>query len=243
MTWGVPGLPTLVVLLMAWNGPAAAEPFQAVVNSPHDFFGRSETPAGQRVCYGCHTAGPAYRTGGVPVVPTPQPEDSPSPPGGTTAPLWQKDALPFTLESSVPNTKDVPGGSSSVCLGCHDGVLGVEVHQGTSTQSKGFGHPYNISYPRRANGQFRADRPIVNQYRYWSLPDLRDEGLVLPTGPTSDLLIIPPGVEPTDLASLQMVRTSDGVMHCDSCHNPHDNGNPPFLRAPARDLCLICHNR
>ncbi|MBI3608569.1 MAG: cytochrome c3 family protein [Nitrospirae bacterium] len=237
MTRGIPGLLTLAILVIAWSGPAIAEPFQAVVNSPHNFLGPSETPAGQHVCFGCHAEGPAYRAaGGATVLSTTTPEE-------TTGPLWQKDAPPFTVESSAPGAKSAPGGSSSVCLGCHDGVLGLEVHQGASPQSKSFDHPYNTTYPRRANGQFRAERPIVSQYRYWSLPDLRDEGFVLPTGPTSDLLIIPTGVEPTDLASLQMVRTSNGIMHCDSCHNPHDNGNAPFLRAPARDLCLICHNR
>jgi len=244
MRRGVPGLATLIVLLASWSGLATAEPFQAIVSSPHNFFGRSELPAGQRVCFGCHAEGPAYRTGAAATdLSPPPPEGSPAPPEGTTEPLWQKGASPFAVKSSGPSTKSTPGGSSSVCLGCHDGVLGLEVHQGGSPQSKSFDHPYNTPYPRQPDGQFRAERPIVSQYRYWSLPDLQDDGFVLPTGPVSERLLIPPGVEPTDLSSLQMVRTSNGILHCDSCHNPHDNGNAPFLRAPARDLCLICHNR
>jgi predicted CXXCH cytochrome family protein len=127
-------------------------------------------------------------------------------------------------------------------LGCHDGVLGTEIHQAATGTVKSFDHPNNVVYPRRANGQFRPERPTVNQYRYWSIPDLRDGNLVLPTGPTSSRLALS---APTDPAypGASLVRTSQGMVQCDSCHDPHDNGSAPFLRAPAQDLCFICHDR
>jgi predicted CXXCH cytochrome family protein len=113
--------------------------------------------------------------------------------------------------------------------------LAQEVHRIGQPDAPVFDHPYNVMYPRRTNGRFVPERPTVNQYRYWSIPDLHNGDLVLPTGPTSSLLAMP--------ASARMVRTSEGRVQCDSCHDPHNNGSAPFLRAPAQDLCLICHDR
>jgi predicted CXXCH cytochrome family protein len=241
MRRGVFGLLAVAALVAASTRTSAGEPFQSVVNSPHNFLARSEAPAGQRLCAACHAGGPSDP--GIALLGVTQGEAAPSasdarPP----APLWQRDAATFTVASDDPTAKNAPSGKSAACLGCHDGVLGLEVHQVGRPATPNFDHPYNAVYPRRANGQFRPERPTVNQYRYWSIPDLGPDGFVLPTGPISDRLIIPP--EPSgDGTTPQVVRTSDGMVHCDSCHDPHDNGNAPFLRAPARDLCFICHNR
>jgi len=243
-------------LALAWllAAPAvtlAADAFQAVIDSPHNLIAPSDLPAGQSVCFTCHADGPAYRGPGLPpdespatVSPLLSLDVAPRPaPPVPTGPLWQNGAPSFAVSGGEQAARSTPGGASSVCLGCHDGVLGAEVHQLGAQRARTFDHPYNTPYPRLANGQFRTDRPTVNQYRYWSIPDLGDGGMVLPTGPTSAQLAIPPGALTADLSALQMVRTSKGMVHCDSCHNPHDNGNAPFLRAPAHDLCLICHNR
>lgn len=32
-------------------------------------------------------------------------------------------------------------------------------------------------------------------------------------------------------------------MECVTCHDPHDNGHRPFLRADLHELCLACHSR
>ena len=247
-------LPTFLALACLLAVPAlapAADSFQAVTDSPHNLIARSDLPTGQTVCVACHAEGPAYRGPGLPASEPPAPAlplpsfDAAPPPAtdAQTGPLWQNGAPSFTVSGGEHATRSTPGGASSVCLGCHDGVLGAEVHQIGTRGARTFDHPYNTPYPRLANGTFRTDRPIVNQYRYWSIPDLSDGGIVLPTGPTSERLAIPPGASTADLSALQMVRTSKGMVHCDSCHNPHDNGNAPFLRAPAHDLCLICHNR
>jgi predicted CXXCH cytochrome family protein len=224
-------LTVVFLLVIAWPAvPAeAADSYDAVINSPHNFFARSEFPIGRRVCTGCHADGMARQAADTPALA--EGEAPPAPP------LWQRDAAAYALSSTAQ-----PSEASTACLGCHDGVLGTEIHQTASGTAKSFDHPNNVVYPRRANGQFRPERPTVNQYRYWSIPDLRDGNLVLPTGPTSSRLALS---APTDSAypGARLVRTSQGMVQCDSCHDPHDNGSAPFLRAPAQDLCFICHDR
>jgi predicted CXXCH cytochrome family protein len=204
-------------------------------------------PINTSAAYGCHGEGPARaglgvappRTDGAPAPAVEVPGDEstmldaqPPPP----PPLWQRGAKAYAVSLAV-------GGSSTACLGCHDGVLGQEVHQMGTPKAPKFDHPYDVVYPRRANGKFVPERPMVNQYRYWSIPDLRDGDLVLPTGPTSSLLTVPAGAASGTTPGVYRVRTSDGRVQCDSCHDPHDNGSAPFLRAPAQDLCFICHDR
>jgi predicted CXXCH cytochrome family protein len=36
---------------------------------------------------------------------------------------------------------------------------------------------------------------------------------------------------------------SGGRMECVTCHDPHDNGHRPFLRAELQELCLACHSK
>ncbi len=219
-----------VLVALAPREAAAVEPYDAVLTSPHNFFVRSEFPIGSRVCYGCHAEGPE-RAGMTPSAESPEPaQETPSPP------LWQRGAKAYSVSLTI-------GGSSTACLGCHDGVLGQEVHQMGRPDAPAFDHPYNVVYPRRADGRFLPERPTVNQYRYWSIPDLRDGDLLLPTGPTSGLSAVPATSANGDARGARAVRTREGRVQCDSCHDPHDNGSAPFLRAPAHDLCLICHDR
>lgn len=240
------GLLLAVLVALAPIDAAAAEPYESVLTTPHNFFARSEFPIGSRVCYGCHGEGPGRVALGATSPQTdgaagpevsapgeqPAPDTEPPPP----PPLWQRDAKAYAVSLAT-------GGSSTACLGCHDGVLGQEVHQMGHPDAPKFDHPYNVVYPRRANGKFVPENPTVNQYRYWSIPDVRNGDLVLPTGPTSRLLAVPTGAASGALSGVHVVRTSEGRVQCDSCHNPHDNGSAPFLRAPARDLCFICHDR
>jgi predicted CXXCH cytochrome family protein len=228
-------LSAVLLLATAWSpGPAlAADPYDAVINSPHNFFARSEFPIGRRVCTGCHAD----------TMVAPGPDAAASPEAGLAPdgdalppPLWQRDASSYAVSFAMR-----PAEASNACLGCHDGVLGTEIHHAVG-DAKRFDHPNNVVYPRRANGQFVPERPTVNQYRYWSIPDLQDGNLVLPTGPTSTRLAPAAPTEPA-YPSTRLVRTSQGRVQCDSCHDPHDNGSAPFLRAPAQDLCFICHDR
>ncbi|HET8760956.1 MAG TPA: cytochrome c3 family protein [Nitrospiria bacterium] len=219
------------------NPAAAADPHEAVINSPHNVFARSEFPIGRRVCAGCHAEG-----AGAPAAESPaQPDEALAPEGESAPPppLWQRSAAPYRIYSATRPAAASVGNGSDACLECHDGVLGQEIHASLVRNGKTFDHPSNVVYPRLPDGRFVPKTPTANQYRYWSIPDLRDGNLISPTGPSSAVL----AASDPAAAALRSVRTSDGMVQCGSCHDPHDNGSAPFLRAPAQDLCFVCHDR
>ncbi len=103
-------------------------------------------------------------------------------------------------------------------------------------------HPISIPYPRRETGTLTPADATVTLSRYWSIPDRKESGIALPTGPVSSYLPLPQG-PPDPEASSSLVRTTAGAVHCDSCHNPHKNTIRPFLRMAPSALCLSCHDR
>lgn len=60
-----------------------------------------------------------------------------------------------------------------------------------------------------------------------------------------------PGSHGTDLSGYEGLRSdaiglpylSGARMECVTCHDPHDNGHRPFLRADLQEICLVCHSR
>ncbi len=158
-----------------------------------------------------------------------------------------------------------PTGGSLVCLSCHDGALGTDMHginvgnprvgaaanvtfdgmagpRGAPPLSR-VDHPISIRYPRTPDGKFTPLNPTITRSRYWALPDRQAQGLVLPTSDISSYLDLPKGnlSSPEHLDTL--VRTTGGMLECDSCHNPHSEAVRPFLRVPSATLCLVCHDR
>jgi len=186
-------------------------------------------------------------------------------------PLWDQKRIsisPFrTTQTAPPNAHPYnhPTGPSMVCLACHDGALGTDMHGinvanprvGASAEMpwKGMAgarmapalsrvdHPISIPYPRKPNGTFVPIDPSVTFSRYWALPDRNDEGLTLPTAATSSYLDLPKGSVSNAETLSALVRTTGGMMECDSCHNPHSEKVRPFLRVPSQTLCLVCHDR
>jgi predicted CXXCH cytochrome family protein len=182
-------------------------------------------------------------------------------------PLWdsQSDSSAFlplpivTPPFGKGRTESRPFGPSFHCLSCHDGVLGSDIHQSGFSSGRGESraqemrlatdgvrspdHPDSIYYPRKPTGEFVGHRADPNLMRYWSIPDRNENGTVIPTGPRSTNLNLQDIdlADPTEMSSL--VRTYQGVIHCDTCHNPHLDQNKPFLRLSASNLCLVCHQR
>jgi predicted CXXCH cytochrome family protein len=161
------------------------------------------------------------------------------------------------LGKGTPETK--PFGPSFDCLTCHDGALGANIHQlgfsgsgptdnpgalqALQTGLRTTDHPDSILYPRQPNGTSSPDRVDPKLNRYWSIPDRDENKFTMPTGPRSASLNLQ-SVDPGNPASAStLVRTFRGVIHCDSCHNPHNNEIRPFLRVPHKTLCLVCHDR
>lgn len=187
------------------------------------------------------------------------------------SPLWNpiemKDSK-YRAIQSVPldeHPYNHPTGSSLICLSCHDGALGGDMHGinvdnpriGASAQPAWNGmagplgapplsrvdHPVSIIYPRKPDGVFVPHNATVTRSRYWALPNRHETGLTLPTAGTSSYLDLPKS-DVSNAAQLStLVRTTDGLMECDSCHNPHSEKVSPFLRVPSKTLCLVCHDR
>jgi predicted CXXCH cytochrome family protein len=245
----------------------AAPPFDEVVKTPHNLLPARGLVGFKNVCLICHADEQVLKEGEADrgeesAVPRGEGSNEGTVPGRSmqeslAGPLWSpgsKDQT-FTLISSLWTLQSTverkPFGSSSACLGCHDGALAKDVHEeqkgldGTRmTRGRPLDHPTSIPYPRLPNGIFATERPTPGSQRYWSIADRTGEGITMPSGPVSDLFKIPDGVDPKDPSVVALaVRTSYGIVHCDSCHNPHINQYPPFLRTPPRDLCFVCHDR
>ncbi|MEK7280106.1 MAG: cytochrome c3 family protein [Nitrospirota bacterium] len=249
-------LSILIVLTLILSLSSADGIFDDVIKTKHNMGIKKED-----ACIACHTSG-------MPKSETKKEESSGIvneklnivPP-----PLWIKKAgnsnpeYPFSQDTKGRDIK--PFGPSYDCLSCHDGALAKDVHGlgGTRAGSEifdprldaqaldgknPFDHPTSIIYPRRPDGVLDAKNPTVNQFRYWSIPDRDEKGVTMPTGPTSRYFEIPQGTDAKDpyIDALQ-VRTFKGVIHCDSCHNPHTDKNSSFLRVPIKSLCLSCHDR
>jgi predicted CXXCH cytochrome family protein len=245
----------------------AASPFDEVAQTPHNLLPSRSALGFKNICLSCHTDGevmkeqdtntPSEKSPASNEAQTEIPGPGDSSPSSISEPLWSPSskARAFSLVSSLwsleKSANQKPFGSSSACLSCHDGALALDVH-GEQKGLEAFGttrerfldHPTAIPYPRRPDGMFATERPTLTLFRYWSIADRTSEGVAMPSGPVSSFFNLPSGVDPKDPAfATTVVRTSYGMIHCDSCHNPHINQYPPFLRTPPRDLCFVCHDR
>lgn len=264
------GSGTLKFYRSADPGPLwAATSFDEVAQTPHNLLATRVQVGLKEICLTCHTDGRGLEdetgkeslsaaqesllgpSGGIPGE---VPKQSP---GSTPRPLWSahQEGQVFSLISSIwtlqETTERKPFGSSSACLGCHDGALAADVHgekgavdQSVATGMRLMDHPTSIPYPRRPDGIFSTERPTPGSLRYWSIADRTVQGVVMPSGPVSAYFRIPEGADTQEpLMTSLVVRTSYGMIHCDSCHNPHLNRHRPFLRTSPQDLCFVCHDR
>jgi predicted CXXCH cytochrome family protein len=224
---------------------AGAQGFDQVLASKHNLLPAEAASPIDTVCGICHIEGKETE-----VVPAWDREN-------TTRVFPNQHFTKPPLGGATP--EDKPFGPSFDCLTCHDGVLGSNVHQLGFSGSGPTGkpgavealqtglrtpdHPDSISYPRQPDGRLSGDRVDPKLTRYWSIPDRDENGILLPTGPRSAALDLQ-NIDPNDPAAASaLVRTFMGVIHCDTCHNPHNNEIRPFLRVPHKTLCLVCHDR
>jgi predicted CXXCH cytochrome family protein len=142
-----------------------------------------------------------------------------------TRALWNRElpAVTYQLYSSatLKAQLDQPTGSSRLCLSCHDGILAMG----------------NLRVPP-PGGQL-ALGPLTGQASLGS--DLSDDH---PVSFTYDsLLALNRGDLVDPLALPASVKLEDGQLQCTSCHDPHEDQLPKFLRADNRfgALCTACH--
>jgi predicted CXXCH cytochrome family protein len=179
--------------------PAYTLPGSSVVGGVHDFSTAEETAGG--ACRACHVPHKqAFR-------PTTQPT--------ATQPSFEVYRIPGQRRVFVPD-RYMPGPTSLVCLGCHDGTIATSTigsaHAMLAGVRQGFDmperyvwrdHPIGVAYP--------SD---IRDYRPQSF--VEKQGIVLP----------------------------EGRIECISCHDPHEEtGLDDMLVISNRKsaLCLTCH--
>jgi predicted CXXCH cytochrome family protein len=172
---------------------------KGVVGSVHDFSARGGQAGG--ACDACHIPHiQAITIAGGPV----------------TQPSIELYRMPGQRRAFRPN-EYMPGPTSLVCLGCHDGTVATSTigssHALLAAIREGFivddgftwrDHPIGVTYPQNR-------------------PDYRPAAFVV---------------------KAKKIRLPDGRIECVSCHDPHnDSGVPDLLVMSNRrsSLCLACH--
>ncbi|MFQ5747763.1 MAG: cytochrome c3 family protein, partial [Gemmatimonadota bacterium] len=182
---------------------------QTIVGSEHDFSGDTWNTTGE-ICVVCHTPHNADAT-------------------VSNAPLWnhQVTGSTFTVYSSptLDATVGQPGGSSKLCLSCHDGTVALDNFAG-KTNGTNF-----ISGGELLGTDLSNDHPL--SFTYNTALATADGGLNDPATASSGL----GGTIDADMLFA-------GQVQCASCHDVHNgSGVAKLLRKSnaASALCLTCH--
>ncbi len=212
---------SIFVAALLWVAPTLALG-GTIANTPHDLSsvstGPNKSATQSDTCVFCHIS-----HNGAP---------------GSNRPLWSHTMtttnLSWTPTTTVRGTV-VPTLISSVqlqgsrgCMSCHDGTIAlgdlITGNGGTVTGP-------NLN----ASGKLATG---INLLTPTSMQTNHPLGVSMPaaaTGFTAYKTVAPGTAVNYD---------ANGYVQCDSCHNPHDNGNTKFLKInPAGGaICLTCHN-
>ena len=154
-----------------------------------------------RICVFCHTPSPHN------AVPD--------------APLWNRRSSGYInyQSSTMDATPGKPGGSSRLCLSCHDGTIAL----GDMLS----GSPDNDLRGTFLTGRSNLSNDLTNDH---PVSIIYDPGL-LATDPD---LANPAGVD---------LPLEQGEIQCVTCHDPHDDTISPFLHRSMQngELCTTCH--
>jgi len=177
-------------------GDVASTPHNLSTTGPGQYKSQSE----DRICVFCHTPHSA-----VP-----------------DAPLWNRRSNGYInyQSSTTDATAGSPGGSSTLCLSCHDGTIALGDMISTAQGGNDLSNTFLTGRADIGNNLFN-DHPVGIIYDQ-SL-QTADPGLVYPV-----------------LVDLPLVQ---GELQCTSCHDPHSNIIPPFLLKTTLngELCTTCH--
>lgn len=250
-----------VALATSMFGIALAAKMPDVRNTKHNLSvsgpGTVKATSETQICVFCHT-----------------PHAAEAVPG---SPLWNRNLSgatysPYTsssIEASAAELAASPGGSSKLCLSCHDGTLAISSVNVLSGQSPASidltgagaggtmpgGAGTSTGFTRNLGVNLTNDHPI--SFTYDSTLAANDGELRVPDGTTVGTRQA--GVSPKPLLPLE-----NGQVQCTSCHDPHiretdaAKGNAKFLRlnrlqvsapgggsfnATADIVCLACHDK
>ena len=258
--WWVRVIVSIIAIIVAVS-TAIAQKIPDVRNTKHNLSvtgpGPVKAQTETQVCVFCHTPHAAENIPG--------------------APLWNRRQssatyTPYTsssLEANALELANAPGGTSKLCLSCHDGTLAmgnINVLNGQApatvtmvgtaaggTMPPGAGA--DSGFTRNIGINLTNDHPISFTYNAQLASD--DGELRVPDGVNVGTRVA--GVNPKPTLPLE-----NGQMQCATCHDPHiretdpSKGNGKFLRsnrfqfaAPAGGtfsrsadiMCLACHDK
>ena len=215
-----------MLLALTQVRPVAAAKVPDVANTKHNLSttgpGPVKATSESQICVFCHTPHGA--------------ENIPA------TPLWNRKLsgatyTPYTSSSIEANAAELaagPGGSSKLCLSCHDGTLAlgsVNVLNGRANQSialTGTGPGGTIAagvgattgFTRNVGANLTNDHPI--SFTYDAALAARDGELRVPDGSTVGTRA--PGVKPK-------LPLEGGQMQCATCHDPHLRETDPLKGA------------
>jgi len=202
-------------LLIAQSGWAGV-----ITGSAHDF--STQNWAGGRICVACHAPHKSDTT-------------------VADAPLWSHalSTATYRLYSSatLKATVSQPGGTSKLCLSCHDGTVAVDSFGGatgttTISSKSNIGTDLKKSHPIG----FTYDRALATTNG--SLHDPETKSVTIGTSPQ------------IKTGTIKAVLLYNGKMECGSCHDVHNtftvggtgSGLVKVTQAGSK-LCLNCHNK
>jgi len=142
--------------------------------------------------------------------------------------LWSRSSsgVSYRLYSSASMlaTVNQPTGSSRLCLSCHDGILALASAQLGPSFPTSAASAAPLTGRTMVGTDLRASHPVSFTY---------DTALVAKQGEL---------VDPSALPSTVRLDAT-GQMQCTSCHDPHDDTLPQFLRVDNSQgrLCAACH--
>lgn len=191
-----------------------------ITGSAHDFSALNWS--GGRICVACHAPHKSDTT-------------------VADAPLWNHtlSTAAYRLYSSatLKATVSQPGGTSKLCLSCHDGTIAVDSFGGTTGTTM-------ITAGSNIGTDLKKSHPIGFTY---------DSALATSNGSLHDPLTksVTIGTAPqTKTGTISAVLLFAGKMECGSCHDVHNtftvggkgSGLVKVTQAGSK-ICLDCHNK
>lgn len=213
------------LLRLSVLGLLVIAPFQnsiagTIAGSKHDFSALNWS--GGEICVACHT---------------PHEADTTQP-----APLWNHTATTQTFTMYTSPTLDAtstgqPGGTSRLCLSCHDGTIAVDSFGGK------VGTTFMAGRTAVGSGSnLGDDHPISITY---------DAALAATDGSLRDPTVATATVGlaggKTKTGTIDAILLTGGTVQCSSCHDVHNTFTvgAPLLKitTAGSQLCYTCHDK
>lgn len=190
-----------------------------ITGSVHDF--TADAWSGGRICVACHT-----------------PHNSDT--SVDDAPLWNHtlSTATYTLYDSptLDATMNQPGGSSKLCLSCHDGTVAIDSFGGNTGTTM-------MPTENNLTTNLKSSHPIGFTY---------DTALATTDGslfdPASKNVTIGTGSQ-TKTGTINEVMLFGGQLECGSCHDVHNtytaagSDSLVIVDEAGSAICLTCHNK